>query len=48
MIIYPDIWFMDQNPKLAGGLEHLEPWNFMFPSSWDDDPIWLIFFRGVG
>ena len=30
---------MDQNPKLAGGLEHLEPWNFMFPNSCDDDPI---------
>ena len=27
-------------------------WNifihFSFPNSWDDDPIWLIFFRGVG
>ena len=22
---------------LVGGLE---PWNFMFPNSWDDDPIW--------
>ena len=22
--------------------------NFIFPKSWDDDPIWLIFFRGVG
>ena len=24
-------------------------WNmaFIFPNSWDDDPIWLIFFRGV-
>ena len=21
--------------------------NFIFPNSWDDDPIWLIFFRGV-
>jgi len=21
---------------LVGGLE---PWNFMFPNSWDDDPI---------
>ena len=21
---------------------------FIFPNSWDDDPIWLIFFRGVG
>ena len=20
---------------------------FIFPNSWDDDPIWLIFFRGV-
>jgi hypothetical protein len=28
--------FMDQNPKLSGGLE---PWSFMFPDSWDDDPI---------
>jgi hypothetical protein len=24
-------------------------WNmaFIFPNSWDDDPIWLMFFRGV-
>ena len=21
---------------------------FIFPNSWDDDPIWLIFFQGVG
>ena len=21
--------------------------SFIFPNSWDDDPIWLIFFRGV-
>ena len=28
---------------LVGGLEHF----FMFPNSWDDDPIWLIFFRGL-
>ena len=26
---------------LVGGLEHF------FPNSWDDDPIWLIFFRGL-
>ena len=28
-----------QNRKLVGGLE---PWNFIFFNSWDDDPIWLI------
>ena len=29
---------------LVGGLEH----DFYdFPNSWDDDPIWLIFFRGI-
>ena len=27
---------------LVGGLEH-----FIFPNSWDDDPLWLIFFRRV-
>ena len=30
----------------------LSAWCFgrflMFPNSWDDDPIWLIFFQGVG
>ena len=29
---------------LVGGLEGTF---FVFPNSWDDDPIWLIFFRGV-
>ena len=28
------------NPLLVGGLEHF----FMFPNSWDDDPIWLSYF----
>ena len=36
-----------RNRKLVGGDWNM---NFIFPNSWDDDPIWLIFicFRGVG
>ena len=32
-----------QGSIAVGGLEHF----FIFPNSWDDDPIWLIFFRGL-
>ena len=28
--------------RLVGALEHF----FIFPNSWDDDPIWRIFFKG--
>ena len=28
---------IDGIPKMVAGLE---PWNFIFPKSWDDDPIW--------
>ena len=30
-------------------LNWLAVWNmnFIFPNSWDDDPIWIIFFRGL-